>query len=184
MLNYKIHLDNFFISEKHNYFGHKDNICDTHETQRPKTIECVTQKGIAGDRFFDIRDDYDGQVTFMNSEVVELIQKEHQGTLDHEVDASLFRRNIMVSGVNVIELIGKTFMISGVMFEGVKHCAPCRWMDIMMGKGVMKLMKGRGGLRARVIQGGTLSLGETRLECKDLLNLPMTQALARPKIPR
>ena len=183
MLNYKIKLDTFFISEKHNYFGQKNNIPDTCKTLIPTTIECVTQKGIVGDRFFDLRDDYDGQVTFMNSEVVEVIKKEHQGLFDNEVKAEHFRRNIMISGVNVIELIGKCFTIDGVTFEGIKHCAPCRWMDIMMGKGVMKLMKGRGGLRARVVSGGTLSLGDTTLRCEDSLNFPMTQALARPKIP-
>ena len=183
MLNYKIYLNSFFISEKHNYFGHKDNIADAYETKTPTTIECVTQKGIVGDRFFNLRDDYDGQVTFMNSEVVELVVKEHQGLFDNEVKAELFRRNIMISGVNVIELIGKIFIIDGITFEGVKHCAPCRWMDIMMGKGVMKLMKGRGGLRARVISGGTLTLGERTLSCDNVLIFSPTQALARPKIP-
>ena len=184
MKNYKINLDAFFLSEKHNYFGHKDNIPSTHETKKPQTIVCMAQKGIVGDRFFDIRPDYDGQVTFMNSEVVALIKQEHQGFCDNGIDAEHFRRNIMISRVNVIELIGKSFSIGGVTFEGIKHCAPCRWMDIMMGKGVMKLIKGRGGLRARVIQGGFLTLGEHTLACEDVLDFPMTQALARPKIPK
>lgn len=182
MLNYKIHLDAFFISKKHNYFGHSDNIPSSYETLKPQSIECVTQKGILGDRFFNIRPDYDGQVTFINSEVIALIKKEHQ-LFNHSVDAELFRRNILISGVNTIELIGRTFSIDGVVFEGVKHCAPCRWMDIMMGKGVMKLMKGRGGLRARVIDGGTLTLGESILSCEDVLDFPMIQALARRNIP-
>ncbi len=180
MPNYKIQLDAFFISHRHNYFGHKDKTPSSHETFMPDTIDCVTQKGIVGDRFYDLKKNYDGQVTFVNSEVVDLIQEQHDKS---KVKAELFRRNIMISGVNVIELIGKQFEIDGVVFEGVKHCAPCHWMDVSMGKGVMKLMKGRGGLRVRVLKGGRLKLGETQLLCNDSLAFEMTQALSRPKLP-
>lgn len=180
MPNYKITLDAFFISEKHNYFGHKDKKPSSYQTYTPETIECVTQKGIVGDRFYDLKSGYDGQVTFMNSEVVDLIAKQHTS---HEVSAELFRRNIMIQGVSVVELIDKVFEIDGVRFEGVKHCAPCHWMDVVMGKGVMKLIKGRGGLRARVIEGGRLKLGEHELMSDHALVYEVTQALHRPRLP-
>ncbi len=183
MYSYDIKVKALFTSPKHNYFGHKNNIPSGHETVSHTEIRCVTDKGIEGDRFFDIRPGYDGQVTFFNEEVYQLIQKEQQLLDKESVARELFRRNIVLEGVSVVELIGKRFEIGGVVFEGVKHCAPCRWMDIMMGKGVMKLMKGRGGLRARVVKGGTLYRGAQQLLCDEALFFNPTEPLHYPKIP-
>lgn len=180
-MEYQIVIDAFFISPQHNYFGQKDKAPASHPTFIPQSIECIAESGIVGDRFFAIKPDFDGQVTFMNSEVVDAIAQIQGG--DKTVQAENFRRNIMISGISVIELIGEVFCIGDVYFEGVKHCAPCHWMDVVMGKGTMRAMKGRGGLRARVLSSGSLTLGETTLICEKKLQYDPIQSIVRAKIP-
>ena len=115
----------------------------------------------------------------LNQELISLIENEKNESLNPE----LFRRNIVISGVNVQELIGQTFEIGGVTFKGAKHCAPCKWMNLVFGEGTMGLMRGRGGLRAQVIKGGFLDKEKTILSCKDSLDWEMTQAIYKPKLP-
>ena len=92
-----------------------------------------------------------------------------ENALDKALDVADFRRNIIISGVNLCELIGRRFIVGEVHFEGMAHCNPCTWMNAMIGEGAYTLMKGRGGLRARVIEGGELALGETLLQSDTML---------------
>ena len=69
----------------------------------------------------------------------------------------------MVSGIDLNELIGCEFEIDGVRFYGAEECAPCRWMDRSIGPGAREYLKGRGGLRARILTSGTLRCGTNTL---------------------
>ena len=53
------------------------------------------------------------------------------------------------------------------MFEGSEECRPCYWMDEAMGEGAEVFLKGRGGLRCRILDDGELSLGEAEFELLD-----------------
>jgi FdhD protein len=80
------------------------------------------------------------------------------------VDYSALRRNVLVSGVDLNALIGKTFIIGGVVFEGVEECKPCYWMDQAVAPGAHAFLAGRGGLRCRILADGVLRTGEANLE--------------------
>ena len=56
--------------------------------------------------------------------------------------------------------IGKEFEIQGVRFEGVCECSPCSWMNTALGPGAEEWLKGRGGLRARILTDGVLRLDD------------------------
>ena len=58
-----------FISPGHNYFGHHGQPPDDYPLEEVQEIECVAGHGIRGDRFYDYRDNYKGQITFFSSEV-------------------------------------------------------------------------------------------------------------------
>ncbi len=66
----------------------------------------------------------------------------------------------------------------------MEHCAPCTWMNAVMKKGAYRLMAGRGGLRAKVIKGGSLRRGTNTLITDDDFELldPLL-ARKRPNIP-
>ena len=57
-------IEQIFISPGHNYFGHHGQPPDDFPLVETTQIECVAGHGIRGDRFFDYRDDYKGQITF------------------------------------------------------------------------------------------------------------------------
>ena len=112
--------------------------------------------GLNGDRFYGHQQHYEGQVTFFAWEVFNEVVE----TLDlNDKTPVALRRNVVLSGVPVTELIGHEFAIGEAVFRGTIHCAPCFWMDHSLGAGALKLLRGRGGLRARILQSGSLAKG-------------------------
>ena len=81
---------------------------------------------LRGDRYFDFRKNYKGQITFFSAEVFEKLCANFGIT---DKSAGVLRRNVIVSGVDLLSLIGQEFEIQGVRFRGTQHCAPCEWMD-------------------------------------------------------
>ena len=74
--------------------------------------------GIRGDRFYDYRDNYKGQITFFSFEVFERLVS-HFGLTNSSPGA--LRRNVVVSGVDLNDLIGQEFSIQGVRLRGTAH---------------------------------------------------------------
>lgn len=146
-----------FISPGHNYFGHHGKPPGEHLLQDVETIECVAGRGVPGDRFFDYQADYKGQITFFSSEVFEEVCRT-VGVRDKNPGAA--RRNVVTSGIDLNSLIGKRFEVQGVVFEGICECKPCYWMNSAIGPGAEHALLGRGGLRARILAGGTLRVSE------------------------
>ena len=58
-----------FVSRGHNFVGHHGREPDTHPMIETSEIECVAGRGIRGDRYFDFKDDYKGQITFFSLDV-------------------------------------------------------------------------------------------------------------------
>lgn len=120
-------------------------------------IECVAGKGVIGDRFFDYKEDYKGQITFFSQEVFErLCQK--LGV--ENITPSTTRRNVITSGVDLNTLIGQEFKIQGVQFEGMCECSPCFWMDQAIAPRAEEFLKGQGGLRAKILTDGALKVDQ------------------------
>lgn len=133
-----------------------------HPVLEHDTLELLAGRGIAGDRFLDFKDDYKGQITLIDLAVV-LAVRFH--SLNPDLPASAFRRNVVVEGVDLNALIGKRFRLDGILLEGTQECSPCHWMDEACGTpGTEKLMKGRGGLRCRILESGALHKGEVHFE--------------------
>jgi len=53
-----------YISAGHNYFGHQRKLPGNHGMIEVESIECVAGHGVRGDRFFDYKVNYKGQLTF------------------------------------------------------------------------------------------------------------------------
>jgi MOSC domain-containing protein YiiM len=145
-----------FISPDHNYFGHhglpagETPVCEVSE------IECVAGHGVRGDRFFDYKPDYKGQITFFSSEVFAEVCR----LLGTDKTPGAARRNVVTSGIDLNSLIGQRFALQGVEFEGVCECKPCYWMDSAIGPGAETALRGRGGLRAKILNDGILRVRE------------------------
>lgn len=127
-------------------------------------VECVAGKGLRGDRYFNHKPDFHGQLTFIDQATIDAVVA--HGEIE-DFDPSVLRRNIVLSGLDLNSLIGRRFTISGVEFSGSEECSPCKWMEVVAGKGTKDVMKDRGGLRCRILSTGTLEKGAASFELLD-----------------
>jgi MOSC domain-containing protein YiiM len=142
-----------YIAPGHNFFGRHGQPPAENPIVEIAEIECVAGRGLRGDRFFDYKENYKGQITFFAWETYEAICLA-LGVRDRMPSA--FRRNVITAGVDLNELIGRDFQIQGVRFRGTDECRPCYWMDQAFAPGANELLKGRGGLRAEILNNGIL----------------------------
>lgn len=174
-MNYPVVIHHLFSSPAHNYFTRPKFDVGEAPAVNHQELSLQPLKGITDDRFEHGR----YPLTFFSLEVAEFMEKE----LDRKIDISDFRRNIVISGINLCELIDRQFRIGAVLFEGMAHCNPCPWMNAVIDKDAYALMKGRGGLRARVVEGGRLGLGQQMLQSDLPLVKTALTALMYNKLP-
>jgi MOSC domain-containing protein YiiM len=148
-----IHVCRLFISPGHSFFGHHGQPAGQNPIVEVDEVDCAAGRGLRGDRFFDLKENYKGQITFFSMEVLEALRRELNLP---RVEASATRRNAFVNGVELNSLIGAEFEVQGVRFAGTEQCKPCYWMDSALGAGAEAWLQGRGGLRARILTDGVL----------------------------
>lgn len=97
------------------------------------------------------------QVTFIQSEhlpvVAQLMSRE-------EVRPEMTRRNILVSGINLLSLEGQLFQIGEAVFRCTGPCEPCQRMNATIGPGALEAMAGHGGIMAEVVRPGSIHVGD------------------------
>lgn len=117
--------------------------------------EAVAGKGLVGDRY----------TSGSGKRGLTLIQAEHLPVIAalsgrNTVLPFLLRRNVVIEGLPLIALKGRRFHIGQVLCEGTAPCDPCSKMETVLGPGGYNAMRGHGGLCARILEGGTLRLGD------------------------
>ncbi|MDP1675170.1 MAG: MOSC domain-containing protein [Burkholderiales bacterium] len=119
-------------------------------------VEVIADHGLAGDHKAT-RAGGKRQVTLIQREHIEAIAK----LLGREaVDPTLLRRNLVVSGINLLALRGERFRIGEVLFESTGLCEPCSRMEEVLGAGGYNAMRGHGGITAQVLNGGMIAAGD------------------------
>ena len=116
------------------------------------SVQIELDKGLEGDRFKG-RPGSRRQVT--------LIQYEHLAVIAaclnrDSIPPSLLRRNIVVSGINLLALKDKLFRVGDAMLEFTGLCHPCSKMERLLGAGGYNAMRGHGGITARVCKAGVV----------------------------
>lgn len=144
-----------FISGGHDYWGRQGEGRLCSGITSVAEVECVAGKGLMGDRYFGYRENFKGQVTFFQDEVFQEIRQEFKLA---KLPGSVFRRNLLVSGLDLAALKGREFDFQGLRFEGAQECKPCDWMNRAVAPGTEDFMKKgfRGGLRAKILTSGIL----------------------------
>jgi MOSC domain-containing protein YiiM len=148
-----LRVEYLYLSPGHNYFGHHGRAPDAHPMVAVEQVECVAGRGLRGDRFFDYKPDYKGQITFFAGEIYDELCIAHAV---HDREPWAFRRNVITRGVDLNTLIGQEFTIQGVRFLATSECTPCYWMERAFAPGTEAALKGRGGLRAKILTDGVL----------------------------
>lgn len=113
----------------------------------------VTERGLAGDHARGV------------NRAVTLIQAEHLAVLASltgrdQVLPQELRRNIVVAGINLLALKNARFEIGSALLEGSGSCDPCSRMEAALGQGGLNATRGHGGITARVVRAGTITVGD------------------------
>lgn len=117
----------------------------------------VAERGIEGDRHFDAKPGSKRQVTLIQLEhLAGVASMLHRDTVPPE----MLRRNLVVSGLNLLALKGKRFSVGEALLEYSGPCEPCSRMEWVLGSGGYNAMRGHGGITAKVIEGATIHVGD------------------------
>jgi MOSC domain-containing protein YiiM len=126
----------------------------------PEPVEsarALAGRGLEGNRYFFESDAPPGvALTLIAAEAVEAMEREHGISIEPRES----RRNVVTRGIDVNELVGKTFRIGEVECRGIELCEPCTVLQAMTKPGVIKGLAHRGGLNADIISDGEISVGD------------------------
>ena len=141
----------------------------------PQQVQAIAQQGLVGDRTYHSAS-RNSILSLASHQLggkrqVTLIQAEHiaviSALIGKPVDAALFRRNLVVSGINLLaakSLFKDQTMqltIGEVVLEVTGPCEPCSKMETVLGNGGYNAMRGHGGVTARIIKAGDLKIGDS-----------------------
>jgi MOSC domain-containing protein YiiM len=156
-MNAAIRIQHLYISPAHNFFGHHGQPPGTEAMIEVPELRCLAGRGIEGDRFLDFKPDYKGQITFFADE----IYQDLCSRLDvWDKPPSVFRRNVITSGVDLNTLVAQEFEMQGVRFLGTAECSPCHWQDGAFAPGTEEALQNHGGLRAKILTDGVLRVSK------------------------
>jgi MOSC domain-containing protein YiiM len=125
-------------------------------------IRALEGTGLEGDRYatevgrYSDRPGPHRQVTFVEREVITAVTTE----CGVELGEDETRRNLVTEGVPLLHLIGQTFRVGDVVFRGIKSAPPCAYLEELTRPGVRAALVNRGGLRAEIVSGGMLRIGD------------------------
>ena len=101
----------------------------------------------------------------LSTRQVTLIQQEHLPVIAAlagvaAVDVAALRRNLVVSGINLVALKNARVRVGGALLEIVGPCQPCSRMEEAVGPGGYAAMRGHGGMTARILEEGVIRVGD------------------------
>ena len=119
--------------------------------------------GIIGDRNYRRNNNPADQITLIEQAAVDFFNQTHGSA----VPASLLRRNLLIDGALLNDLVGRTFHIGTIRLRGIELCEPCSLIGrILNAEGIpapmaVRTLIGRGGLRAEILDTGVIRVGDT-----------------------
>lgn len=120
------------------------------------SVEVVAGLGISGDRYATRLGHWsdprwkDQEVTLVSMELLDELG----------VEPPALRRNIVTRDIDLLNLVGLEFAIGTARLAGRRQCSPCGYIERLTRPGLFGELNGRGGLRAAILQGGTISVGD------------------------
>jgi MOSC domain-containing protein YiiM len=123
------------------------------ESELPDPVDAVdvTADGVVGDRYGEARD-----LTLIEAEAIEGLREE----TGIELSAAESRRQVLTRGIRLNDLVGERFTVGGVECVGQELCEPCNHLQGLTREGVLRGLVHRGGLRADIVSGGRIAVGD------------------------
>lgn len=124
-------------------------------------VVAVAGKGLQGDRKFKEDNEPGREITLIESEALEALRRDYDFNLSEGED----RRNVVIKGAALNHLVGREFRVGEVRLEGIKLCEPCVYLEgLTQRPGLREALLHRGGLRARIVEGGRIRVGDAVAE--------------------
>lgn len=127
------------------------------------SVQAFAGKGLEGDRYFEFTGTYskkggpEREITLIESEAVEAAARDYE----LKADPGKIRRNLVTHGVALNHLVGREFKVGGVRLRGIRLSEPCGHMESLSGvAGIRQALVHRGGLRAEILEGGLIRVGD------------------------
>jgi len=124
----------------------------------------VAGKGLVGDRYYDGVGSFskpaippDAELTLIEIEEIERFNAE----LREPFPIGAFRRSVVTQGIRLNDLVGKRFSVGGAVLEGKRLCEPCSHLAKLTTQSIVSKMAHRAGLRAQIISGGAIAVGDS-----------------------
>jgi MOSC domain-containing protein YiiM len=136
---------------------------DPEQPTRPvESVQAVAGKGLEGDRYFAGEGTYSQvrkpgrNLTLIEAEAIEGLAREH----GIEIGPGESRRNVVTRGIGLNDLVGRRFTVGEVECVGTRLCDPCTHLEGLTKPGVLNGLVNRGGLRADIVTGGRIAVGD------------------------
>ena len=114
-------------------------------------------KGIVNDRYYNHYKNKKEQVTLINLEEIEAFNN----NIKRNIDYKDFRRNIIISGINLNQYINKKIIIQSAVLKIHELCQPCNYLQKKLGiSNLVKILVNKSGVRAEIISSGFISVGD------------------------
>lgn len=132
----------------------------------------VAGRGLQGDRYLEGIGTYSNQpgsgreVTLIESEALEALKSDY----GVDLEAAQARRNIVTRAVALNHLVGREFIVGEVRLRGIRLCDPCAHLESLSARGALRGLIHRGGLRADVVSGGMIRVGDSIAAFPDRLD--------------
>jgi MOSC domain-containing protein YiiM len=124
------------------------NIGPSHALGPVGSVRAVAGKGLQGDRHAEAGPG--AALTLIEAEVLAEVG----------LTGAQSRRQVVVRGVRLNDLVGKRFRVGEVECFGVEPCEPCLHLQQLTRPGIIKDLVHRGGIRADILAGGTIRVGD------------------------
>ena len=115
-----------------------------------ESVRAVAGQGLVGDRKADAGTRPGGALTLVEAEALE----------DVGLTGAESRRQVVVRGVRLNDLVGKRFRVGDVECLGVELCEPCLHLQSLTRPGIIEELVHRGGLNADILNDGTIAVGD------------------------
>jgi len=125
-------------------------------------VAAIAGRGLEGDRYCDGTGYWSNnsgvhrEVTLIEIEAVEALAQEKKIV----IAPGAARRNLITRGVPLNHLVGREFQVGVVRLHGTRLCEPCQYLEGLTAQGVLSALIHRGGLRAKIIVGGAIRIGD------------------------
>jgi hypothetical protein len=129
--------------------------------RRSESAEAVSGRGLKGDRYYDRRGTFSApgrgyELTLVDADVLDSVGLPWEAA----------RRNIVTTGIALNGLVGRRFKVGDALCIGRRLAEPCAHLEKLARPGLLRPLVHRAGLRADILEGGTIAVGD-RVEPAD-----------------